>query len=111
MLTSISNHTAVNISNKIFVVGGFSKSVFSSCEDFDSVARKFTSFKILQDWTRNLNARQTVSVGYNIYVSVEEETNEVKVHSFDVKNYVIKHKANLYLENTKSFNCTKVSMY
>ena len=67
MLTARSNHTDVSINNKMFVVGGFSKSVFSSCEDLDSVARKFTSFKILQHWTRNLNARQTVSVGYNIY--------------------------------------------
>ena len=101
------NHTAVTISNKIFMIGGNS----NVCEVYDSVTREFTSIKILPNWIEKLNPSQTVSVGYKIYFLVGEENSEVKVHSFDVNSCVIKLRTVLNFENTKRFVCTKVSIY
>ena len=110
MFSKRSNHTAVSISNKMFMIGGSSV----KCEIFDSVTRKFTFINPLPNLVNldtYLNRNKTVSVGYNIYFFIKEENNVVNVHSYDVKNNVTTHKATLYLENTESFSCTKVSMY
>ena len=115
MLSRRRNHTAISISNKMFVIGGRSNGVFgrclNSCEVFDGVTRKFTFIKTLPDWVKKLNPSQIVSIGFNIYFFVKEKNNEVKVYNFDAKNYVIKLKTSVNFENTKSFSCTKVSMY
>ena len=107
MLSPRKNHTAVNIGNKMFVIGGS----LNSCEVFDNVTRKFTSIKILPKWISYLGPNKIVGVGYNIYLFLADETNDVKVYNFDVKNYVISLKTYLYLEYSKGFNCTKISIY
>ena len=106
MLSRREKHCAVSISNKMFMIGGCS----NSCEVFDSVTRKFTYIEFLPDWVNYLNRSQIVSFGYNIYFFVGDESTEVKVYSFDVKNCDITHQTSLSLENTKSFICTKVSV-
>ena len=113
MLEERENHVSVGISNKLFMIGGSSKGCsknFRFFEVFDSVNRKFTSIKSKPKWIEYLKPNRIVYVGYNIYFFVGEENNEVKVYSFDVNNYIIKHKTSLNLENTKGFICTKVSM-
>ena len=107
MLKPRSNHTAVSIGNKIFIVGGFS----NNCEVFNSVSRKFTRIKNLPKWTNYLKADQIVCVAYKVYLFFGQVNNIVEVHSFDLKNYIVEHKASLNLDNTKSFSCTTVPMY
>ena len=81
------------------------------CEVLDSVTRMFTSIKNMPKWIENLIPNQTVGVGYRIYFFLGEENNEVKVHSYDIRKNLFNFKASFNLENTKSFSCTKVSMY
>ena len=80
-------------------------------EVFDSVTKKFTSIKSVPKWVGYLDPNKLVCVGYNIYVFLGEENNEVKVHNYDIKKNIISIKTSIHLRNTKSFSCTKVSMY
>ena len=107
MLNPNYDHTAVSISNKIYMVGGCSY----ICEVFDSVTRMFTSISILPKWIRYLEPNQTVCIGYNVYFFPKGESKEIRVHSYDFKNSLFSYITSLKMKNTESFSCTKVGMY
>ena len=108
-----SNHTAVSIGNKMFMIGGSSNyfEVLNNFEVFDSVTRKFTAIKSVPKWIKYVDRNQIVCVGYNIYFFSREENNKVKAYSYDVKKNLFSFKALLNFESNKSFSCTKVLIY
>ena len=114
MLTPRENHTAVSISNKMFVIGGsdvtFVGSTFSNSEVFDSATRKFTNIKNAPKWIEHISPYQTVSFGYNIYCFVRQDDNEVNVHSYDVKKDLFCYKTSVSIENTANVRSTRVPM-
>ena len=90
------NHPAVNISNKLFMIGDCSKMIsrnieaFENCEVFDSVNRKFTFIKSLPTWINNIVPNKTVCVCYNIcFIFRGNENNEIKVYSYDINQRFI----------------------
>ena len=91
MLSSKVNHTAVSISNKLFMIGD-SFDQFDNFEVFDIVTCKFISIKSIPKWVKYLDPNKTFCIGYNIYCFILGENNEVKVHSYDIKNNVFSFK-------------------
>ena len=112
MLTARRNHSAVSISNKIFIIGGRYFKIIENFEVFDSVTRKYTSIKRFPfHWIEHSVPNKTVCVGYKIYCFIREEKNEVKVNSYDVKENNFIFKTLLKHENAERFCCTKVAMF
>ena len=112
MLFQRQGHTAVSVTNKMFMIGGHYEIFQGYCnsEVFDSVTRKFTYIKNEPTWMKNLTQNHTVSFGYKIYFFVREDGNEIKVHSYDVKKDLFSYKTSLSLEDTVNFSTTKVPM-
>ena len=107
MLSPRYDHSAVCISNKMFIIGG--ESNYDGCSEvFDSVARKFTYIKTLQKWVGTLEVK-TVSVGYEIYF-FRKVGNKVHVHSYDVRNNLFSFKTSIKMKNFMKISCTKVPM-
>ena len=92
MLSATANHTAISISNKMFMMENRFSAYLNNFEVFVSVTRKLTSIKSLPKLVKYFDQNQTVFVGYTIYFFIEEENNEVKVHSYDIKNNVFSFK-------------------
>ena len=98
MLSSTEKHSAVSLSNKMFIIGG--KGLFGvhdNFEVFDNVTRKFTSVKNIPTWIEYLDQNQTVCVGYKVYLFLREENNKVKIHSYDIKRNLFSVKTSLSL--------------
>ena len=112
MLSQRSNHTAVSISNKMFMIGGNDQCFRTNCEVFDSVTEMFTSITSIPEWIDYyVSDKKTVCVGYNIYFFAGEKYGEVNIYSFDIMKNSFSFKTSLYLDENKSFSCTKVPMY
>ena len=107
MLSKRRNHAAVSIGNKLFMIGGCADD-FNNCEVFESVTRNFTSIESLPKWTEYLNPNRIVCVGYKIYFYLEQENNDVHVHTYDVNNNLFSFKTSLNFGNIKSFRCFKI---
>ena len=109
MLETRRNHTAVSIKNKMFVIGGEQNN--NSCEVFHSFTRKFTFIKSQISLINQISPSKIVSIGNNIYFFVKDESKDVKVYSYDVKNNFYCFKTCLKFENSEYFSCTKVPMH
>ena len=114
MLISRKNHTAVSISNKMFMIGGKP----NKWEVFESVTRMFTSVKSPLLWNNSLHPFHAVCIGYKIYIFQGEKASllgdkyyDVKVHSYDVVQNDFAFKTSFYLENIKSCCFTKLPMF
>ena len=114
MLSPRRNHTSISIGNKMFMVGGYTTSSYkdlNTFEVFDSVTRMFTTIENIPKWIDNLNPNKIVCGGYYIYFFVAEENIEMKVHSYDVKKNLFSFVTSSNQQYTRSFSCTKVSMF
>ena len=125
MLSPRTNHTAVSISNKLFMIGGCSRracydnfDVLADFEVFDRVNMKFTSIQRPPMWNNSVLPFQAVCIGYKIVVfqgnSVVLDrctgcSHEIEVFIYDVETNDFKFKTSFYLRNNKNFSCTKVS--
>ena len=112
MLSRRSYHSAVSIGNKMFMIGGSS----DYFEVFDNVTRKFTYIKTFPEWVRTsekffdrriFKPYQTVTVGHKIYF-LRKEDNEVKIHSYDLKNNIFSFELLIEMEKFENFSCFKV---
>ena len=108
MLSPRYYHSAVCISNKMFMVSGS-----DSSEVFDSVTRKFTYIETLQKRVRTLEVNpdiiQLVGIGHEIYL-FRKVDNKVDVHSYDVRNNLFSFKTSMEIEYFKDITYTKVPM-
>ena len=114
MLSPRVNHTVVNSSNKMIIIGGNS----DCSEIFDSVTRKFTYIKTLPKWvgTSKLDWHigvkkpyQVVDIANKIYF-FRMEKNKFNIHSYDVRNDHFAFKTSMETENFEEFSCVKIPM-
>ena len=112
MLSPRVNHTAVSISNKMFMIGGNS----GYFEVFDSITREFTyilafpnlASSLKLDWQRRVEyLYQIVDIGNKIYFFCKEN-DKVNVHILDVSNNSFTFKTSMEIEKFDKISCIKV---
>ena len=106
MLEPRRDHTAVSISNKMFMIGGFRYK--NSCEVFDGVTRKFTFINSPPRWMEYLSPNRTVCFGNKMCCFVSGINGKVDVYTYDADTNDFDFETSLVIKN---FSCTKVPMY
>ena len=105
MIEERSHHASVSIGNKLFVIGGYKT---STCEIFDSLARKFCYMKTCLELGRNIDYFQAVCISSQIIVFGEvRNEHETKMFTYIDETSEWKSIDCKYLNNKRGVSCIK----